>query len=35
VTLRRMGEGEAMQIGKEKTVALYIEVDRNLCITTH
>lgn len=35
VTLRRMGEGETMQIGKEKTVALYIEVDRNLCITTH
>ncbi|TVZ37751.1 acyl homoserine lactone synthase [Alteromonadaceae bacterium 2753L.S.0a.02] len=35
VTLRRMGEGESLQIGKEKSVALYIEVDRNLNITAH
>jgi N-acyl-L-homoserine lactone synthetase len=35
VNLRRFGEGQAMQIGKEKSVALWIEVDSNLRINTH
>lgn len=32
VTLRRMGDGESMQIGKERSVALWISVDDNLRI---
>jgi len=35
LTLRRMGEGKSLQVGKEKSVALYIEVDSNLKITTN
>lgn len=35
VNMRRMGEGKALQIGVERTVALWIEVDENLCITKH
>lgn len=35
VTLRRMGEGKVMQVGEERSVALWIEVDQNLKIATH
>lgn len=35
VNLRRFGEGKAVQIGKEKSVALWIEVDTNLRISAH
>lgn len=35
VTLRRMGDGKSMQVGEERSVALWIEVDANLQIATH
>ena len=35
VNLRRMGEGKSMQIGIERSVALKIEVDENLCLNSH
>jgi len=35
VTMRRMGDGKAVQIGVERSVALWIEVDQNLNITKH
>ena len=35
VNVTRMGEGKAMQIGKERTVALWVEVNDNLNIVTH
>ena len=31
----RMGEGKALQIGIERSVALWIKVDSNLCINSH
>lgn len=31
----RMGEGKALQIGIERSVALWIKVDSNLCIHSH
>ena len=35
VTIRRMGEGQSIQIGVERSVALWIEVDDKLNITKH
>jgi acyl homoserine lactone synthase len=35
VNMRRMGEGKSLQIGVERSVALWIEVDENLRITKH
>lgn len=35
VKLRRMGEGREMKIGKERSVALWIEVNNELKISTH
>lgn len=35
VNLRRMGEGKSLQIGVERSVALWIEVDDKLNITRH
>lgn len=35
VKLRRMGEGREMKIGKERSVALWIEVNNELNIATH
>ncbi len=35
VTLRRMGEGKSMQIGVERSVALWIDVNENLNIVRH
>jgi len=35
VSLRRMGDGNVVQIGKEKSVALWINVDDSLCIKMH
>lgn len=35
VTMRRMGDGKALQIGVERSVALQIEVNENLCIVKH
>ena len=35
VTVRRMGEAKALKIGKESTVALWIQVDENLKVQTH
>jgi N-acyl-L-homoserine lactone synthetase len=35
VNLRRMGEGKALQVGKERSVALWINVDSRLMINAH
>ncbi|NMH66670.1 acyl-homoserine-lactone synthase [Shewanella salipaludis] len=35
VTMRRMGDGKSMQVGIEKSVALWIKVDDNLNIAQH
>ena len=35
VSLRRMGNGRALQVGKERSVALWIEVNDQLDIRTH
>jgi N-acyl-L-homoserine lactone synthetase len=35
VNMRRMGDGKAVKIGVERSVALWIEVDENLFITKH
>ncbi|MDO6428507.1 acyl-homoserine-lactone synthase [Thalassotalea sp. 1_MG-2023] len=35
VNMRRMGDGKSLQVGVERSVALWIEVDDNLCITKH
>lgn len=35
VNIRRMGEGKVMQIGEERSVALWINVDERLKIVTH
>lgn len=35
VSLRRLGEGKSLQVGKERSVALWINVDDRLAIHTH
>lgn len=35
VNVRRFGEGKVMQVGKERSVALWIQVDDHLMLQTH
>lgn len=30
LTMRRMGDGKSLQVGKERSVALWLEVDESL-----